>query len=314
MNEVQAEIETLLEELTQGKRIHRHLEQLKDQLDQSYYELQTAEKKLQKEFGDIEKLENISLKGLFHKVLGSKEEQMEKERQEYLQASLKFDEAKKSTELLEFERGLLEKKSMNLKALEIKMQKLLKIRERELIEGNTRGGKKILDILLRIDGHAELASNLTHIVGIGDQALQVLGPMINHLQKARNWGQWDMAPGSRNTAGHMKHTAIDKARDMSYQVKHLLARYQSDLRQIYRKDSFDLNIHFDSFSRFTDIFFDNLISDWIIQQKIQNALANVTSARDRVTRINQSLQVEIAKSKAKMEELEQSRRDLIFNS
>ncbi len=314
MADLQAKIKALFEELNQGKRIQRHLEDLKDQLDQSYYELEAAEKKLHKEFGDIENLEKMSLKGLFHKMLGSKEEQMEKERQEYLQASLKYDEAKKSTELLEYERKLLEQKSRDLRSLEKNVEQLLKMREKELIDRNTRGGKQILDLLLRMDGHSELISNLGHIIATGDQVLQLLAPMINHLQKARNWGQWDMAPGNRRGAGHMKHSAIDRARDMSIQVKHLLARYQSDLRQIYRSDSFDLNIHFDSFSRFTDIFFDNLISDWIIQQKIQNALSNVISARDRVTRTNQSLQAEIAKSKSKITELEEKRRKLILNS
>ena len=112
----------------------------------------------------------------------------------------------------------------------------------------------------------------------------------------------------------MKHSAIDKAKDLSYHVKHLLVRFQKDLSHIYGPENFDIQIQLDSFSRFTDIFFDNLISDWIIQQKIQNALSNVQSVRDRVYRICQSLDAEISKSNNSIEALEEQRKELILTS
>ena len=36
--------------------------------------------------------------------------------------------------------------------------------------------------------------------------------------------------------------------------------------------------------RFIDVFFDNLISDWVIQRKIKNALNNVESTFDKIRR------------------------------
>ena len=51
---------------------------------------------MRKEFEDIENLEKLGMKALFYKVLGSQEEQLEKERQEYLQASLKYDQVRKT--------------------------------------------------------------------------------------------------------------------------------------------------------------------------------------------------------------------------
>ncbi len=55
-------------------------------------ELVRVDNKLEKEYKDIEKLENLSIKGLFYKILGSKEEQIERERQDYLQIVLKQKE------------------------------------------------------------------------------------------------------------------------------------------------------------------------------------------------------------------------------
>ena len=45
-----------------------------------------------------------------------------------------------------------------------------------------------------------------------------------------------------------------------------------------------LYIKLDGFGRFIHIFFDNLISDWVIQRKIKNALNNVESTFDKTRR------------------------------
>ncbi len=313
MPDIHKELKATLIKLEQARKVDRHLADLNQQLQQAYDEQDRLERKLAKEFKDIEKLEKLSVKGLFHTVLGSKEEQIEKERQEYLQVSLKFDEAKKSTELLEYERDLLQKKVSDLANLERKLEGLLKMREKTLIAENTTVGKQILDIVLLIDTHQEFIRGIIDVKDTGQKALLILEKMEGHLKKARNWGQWDMT-GRQRGASYMKHSAIDRARDLSVHVKHLLVRFQKDVRHIYGPEQFNLHIQIDNFSRFTDIFFDNLISDWIIQQKIQNALSSVVTVHDRVARILQSLDGEISKTQDKMAQLEDKRKKLIITS
>ena len=314
MSDIQQALKETYDALQHATRVDRHLAELNQELSEAYQELDKLEKKLEKEFKDIERLEKLSVKGLFHQVLGSKEEQIEKERQEYLQASLKYDEAKKSAKLLEYERDLLEKKVQDLPTLKNQLDQLIKRREKDLIQNRTDTGKQLLEILTRIDTLHQFANNVVAVKKSGQEVLVILDRMLGHLRKAKNWGQWDMAGGRQRGASYMKHSAIDKARDLSYHVKHLLVRFQKDLSHIYGPEEFDLHIHLESFSRFTDIFFDNLISDWIIQQKIQNALSNVQSVRDRVARIMQSLDAEIQKSDQSIGALEEQRRQLVLKS
>lgn len=313
MSDIHSELKETFEAFQQMQRIERHLIQLNDQLDKAYKDLERLDKELRKEFKDIEKLEKLSVKGLFHQILGSKEEQIEKERQEYLQASLKYDEAKKSVDLLEYECNLLKGKTENLPALEKQLNLLIKKREKLLIENNTRVGKQILDLVLIMDTHREFIGNVGQSQKSGQEVILVLDKMIEHLKQAKNWGQWDMA-GRQRGASYMKHNQIDRARDLSYHAKHLLVRFENDLRHIYGPQQFNLNIDLDSFSRFTDIFFDNLISDWIVQQKIQNALSNVLSVRDKIIRLLQSMDAEIRKAENKLMELEDQRKKLIIES
>ena len=313
MSNVQEALQETFTQLEQAKKIDRHLAQVNEQLLEAEKNLDRLSAQLQKEFRDIEKLEKLSVKGLFHQVLGSKEEQIEKERQEYLQVSLKYDEAKKGTELLEFERDLLQKKIQNLPQLEAKLKGLIKMREKALIANNSAAGRQVLEMVQIIDAQHQFIRVVDGVQETGKEVLKVLEKMIQQLQQAKNWGQWDMA-GRQRGVSYMKHSAIDRARDLSYTCQHLLVRFQRDVEQIYGRGHVNFNIQLDSFSRFTDIFFDNLISDWIVQKKIQNALNNVLNVRDRVLRILQSLEGEVVKAEEKAANLEEQRRQIIIQS
>jgi hypothetical protein len=293
--------------------VDRHLKQLNEQLTTAYRDLEKLEKKLREEFKDLEDLEKLSVRGLFYQVLGSKEEQIDKERQEYLQASLKYDEAKKSIALLEYEQKLLEGKTRDIPNIEKQLNLLIKLREKSMIESGSPAGKQIMDLLLVMDTTRDFVITIDQIKKGGREIMLLLDKMIGHLQQARNWGQWQQTGRSRNRS-YFKHNEIDKARDLAYHAKHLLVRFENDLRHIYGNQQFRLHLDVNSFSRFTDIFFDNLISDWIVQQKIQNALANVISVRDKVVRFLQSLDAEISRANDKLSQLEEQRKQLIIQS
>ena len=137
--------------------------------------------------------------------------------------------------------------------------------------------------------------------------------MVHHLKQAKQWGNWDMVGGRQGRhASYSKHASIDKAKNISVWVKHELINLNKELKDIgHKKEHFQLNL--DNFSSFTDIFFDNLISDWVIQQKISNTLSNTASVRDRIALIVESIRNEIRKVELQITQL-QSDRDKILMS
>lgn len=133
MSQIGEEIKKLLEEHQSLKKSEARLAEIVPEIEKVNREVQTLEQQMRKEFEDIENLEKLGMKALFYKVLGSQEEQLEKERQEYLQASLKYDQVRKNLELLEFEYNILKKKSGNLATIEQKLNDLSVRQEKELI-------------------------------------------------------------------------------------------------------------------------------------------------------------------------------------
>lgn len=284
----QDKIKEVLEKLVELQRIDQHFQSTMNQLEDSYRKLDELHDILEKEYKDVKELEGLSMKSLFHKVLGSKEDQIEKERQEYLQASLKYNDCKKSVELLEFERDLLKNKITDVTVYENKLNQLKQKREKELLMSNSQQGKELMRIVHLLDELISQRKELTEARQTGSDAAHNLKVLVQFLKKAKDWGSWDMMGSNSRNTGYYKRDSIDQAREASYHAKHHLNRFQKELFDIgERQYNFEVNIG--NFNTFTDIFFDNLISDWIIQQKIKNALNNVDGVYDKVQRLLQSL-------------------------
>ncbi len=311
-SETQIELHKTIEEIENVKNVRKHFDQTNSELKKAYKDLDKYERILDKEYNDWQQLESMSVKSLFHKVLGSKEEQIEKERQEYLQASLKYNEIKKSVDILEYEKGLLEKKLIDVTLLQNKLKTLKKRRTQELMSSRSPRGAELREILKKSDKQIVLRNEVRRAITSGAQAAKSLEQMLAFLKQAKDWGNWDMM-GKGRMASYNKHDAIDRAREAAYQSKHLLNRFQQELYSL-GAGNFSFDIRLDSLSSFTDIFFDNLISDWIIQQKIKNALSNVFSVKDKVNRIIQSLENDLLKVDENVKALESAKEKIILSS
>ncbi|MEL6926718.1 MAG: hypothetical protein AAFO94_21945, partial [Bacteroidota bacterium] len=290
-----------------------HLDQLDQRLAAEQQQLDQILKRLEAENADVEKLEKMSVKSIFHNILGNKEKQLEKERQEYLQAALKYDELRKSIELIEYERKVLTEKHNKSIGLEQEINQLIELRKKEILRTNPRLGKELLQITFNIEHHQKMQKEMEEAINVGGKASQVMAQMVNELKKAKNWGRWDMMDGKRMSS-YMKHSSLDRARQLSYQVKRLLQAFEDELNDIYQyeRSKFDFSLNFQSFSRFTDIFFDNLISDWVVQQKISNALASVRSTNDKLVRTLSYLKADLPKQAKAVEELEATKMELLL--
>ncbi len=275
-----------------------HMHSLKYEIDKAYAELHALENRLDKEYRDYEKLEGKSIKGFFYNVLGSKEEQLEKERQEYLQLSLKFDEVKASIKLKEFERDVLAKKVAQYNTSEKRLKELKKKREAYLLRTNSMDSHRLREIINKMDDVTRLLTDIDEAVAVGDKLLGHLTKMVQLLQNARNWGRWDMQGGRQGRMyKYQKQTNIDRAKNVAYQIQNVMSTFEREVLDVYPEfRGIQMTFDLDRFNGFTDVFFDNLISDWIVQQKIVNSLNNVKAIQDRVTRLLHSLNLDQEKA------------------
>lgn len=312
MSALADEIKKLLEDHQIVKKAESRLKEIDPEIARLRNELRPLELNMQKEFEDIEALEKLGMKTLFYKVLGSQQEQLEKERQDYLQASLKYDQVRKSLELLEFERNILIKKVGGLPAIEQRLNELSTQQEKEIINMSGNASLEIKKIYSQIEAQQRMKIDISEAIKAGTKSLECIDAVVAGLQQAHNWGQWDMS-GRNPMSNHLKYTAIDKAKDWAYEANRQLKVFEKDLMDVYHNIPDDFRLQLDSFNRFIDVFFDNLITDWIIQQKIYNALNNTLTIRDKVIRMIKTLELEGPKVDQSISELETQKKEYVLS-
>lgn len=298
-------IKETITKLTELQAVKRHFDSTLDGLDEALVKKDTIENQMIKELEDINALEKMGVKSIFYNVLGNKEEQLEKERQEYLQVTLQHKEILNAIEILEFEKNVLEKKVMSIDDLENELEGLKKIRSKEILSvpSNLRNQLKLIHT--KIDDLKKYEVELKEAYTIGAGTLKSLDTVMGYLKNAKDWGNRDMMTGRRN-GGYVKaqkHGSIDRAMNEISRTKILLHNFNRELSDVGYSNN-RLGLQVDNIARFPGIIFDNLISDWIVQNKIKGVLSTVSNLNDDVTLIMQSIQKDMKQSIADLDAYE----------
>ena len=265
---------------SQLKKAHQEETELKKKLTR-------LTEQLKKEFADVERLEGNSLSSLFYSFLGNKVEKLDKERQEYLAAKLKFESCKNELEQLQIEIKKLEQRIADLGNPSLEFQNRLNKKSNLLKQSGDDTLKKYEELLAI---HYAQKKEINESIDAGEEALSGLRNAMRTLQKAVNWGTFDMLGGGL-IATAVKHSNIDEAKSQIHYVQISLNRFRRELADVRIHDLPEMNLQFDSFTTFADYFFDNLIFDWVVQSKIHRSLDGCKQVYNQVLDVLANLRV-----------------------
>ncbi len=314
MTELQQQLKESIQELETIRKVSEHTAQLRERLAAEEKALLVMETTLAKEQRDVETLEREGLTSMFRKFIGDREEKLEKEREEYLRASLRFNELFKSVELIRFELDLLSKKEQSQDTVARRVETLIAYREKELLDLDPQVALVLKGINQQADKLHKYSVEVEEAHAAGKRALELVRGCEQNLIEAQLMGQRDMWGSKYHGTGHRKHDAIDRARDLAYRSRHELIRFGNELQDVFKGMQLDVNMTIEDFGRFTDVFFDNLITDYLIQQKISKSLVNVNGTRQRLDYIMLSVDSERGVIREKLEKLEEERKKIIVSS
>ena len=306
-----AKIKETITRIGELQAVKRHYASTLDEFESILKQKDKIETQMIKELEDINELEKLGVKSIFYKVLGNKEEQLEKERQEYLQVTLQHKEVINALEVVEYEKNILGKKLMVIDDLEAELAGLKEIREKEILATSGELRNELRMIFKKMDDLQKYNIELGEARTIGEKTIQSLDLVYTQMNKAKDWGNWDMM---NNDGGRyhksMKHNAIDRAMNEVSRSKLLLSNFNKELRDIgYSNQRLALQV--ENIARFPGMIFDNLISDWIIQNKIKSVLSTVGNLMDDVQLILKSLMKDKANSEEEYDELDRQRNRLL---
>lgn len=308
-------VEILHRDLTDARERLRRRDQLRTRLMRVEEDLWSERKRLEplraamnREAADVRRLEGLGLTALFATMLGSKEQQLEKERQEALAAKLKHDEAAFAVAALDEEERRCKAELDGLADAETRYLSLLKAKERML---RGRAAERLVEISDRLGGARADLREITEAHAAGIEARTSLDVILERLQKAEGWGSWDAWGGGAISWG-MKHSHLEDARQEAHLAQRHLRAFSRELKDA--GEHLDTSVELGDFLKFADVFFDGLIVDWVVQDRIRQALKAATDAAAQVQRMLEKMEARQIRARERLASAEEERRDLIEKS
>jgi hypothetical protein len=308
LEELNNQLIEIKEKTRKRQKLLADLARTQQMLAQQRSRLHELDAELKKEGCDVEKLQGLSLTGLFHTILGSKDKQLEKERQEYLAAKLKHDECADSVSALDREQADLKEKVTALGDPESQYKAILDKKEKLIAETGEQNARRLGDLSEELADARSDVRELQEAIDAGKAVLTGVDAVIDSLRSAKNWGTWDMIGGGLISTA-VKHSRIDRARASAHQVQQLLRSFQRELADVGATS--DITIDIGSFATFADYFLDGLIVDWIVQSRIANSLTSATELRDKVQTTVAHLEQSLQQAQNKAARTEQTRQEMI---
>lgn len=309
------EINRELEELKQGLKRY---EKIKSMLSSLQEQLKILEEKnvnfreeLNKEQADLEHLNKKSITSLFYTILGSKDEQIEKERQEALAARLKLEDNIKQLDDTKYRISKLREEEGRYENYKAKYQQLYKKKYILMKESGEPEFEKIFKIEDDIPHYKSIIKEIKEAVTAGNRVMSQINSAESSLDSAQSWGTWDLIGGGLMT-DMIKHSHIDDARDSASRIQSLLNEFRTELADV--KINSEIHIDIEGFAKFADFFFDGLISDWVVQSRIHDSMESVRRVKEEVRSVLRKLEQMQAAMESKIGELNRELSDCVENA
>lgn len=294
----------LKEGVHQLNKLTEHEVQLAQLIKKQEKHILELEVKVDMEQEDVDKLMKMSLKYLFYTILRSKEEQLSKERREVLEATLRLQEAKMNLEDYKLELNAIKTKITELSAIPKEYDELM--RRKEILLRTQPGQAHILEEMeIEISKQGILQKEIKEALREGKGVISLLTDASKSLEKAEDWGNWDLWLNGGMISTFIKHDHIDDARAFIHSANRQLERFHKELADL--KQTIDIQVDISGLWTLADYLLDGFIVDWIVQDKIENAQQKALDALHKLRPIVSQLESELLRVSQQIENLKQKR-------
>ncbi|WP_307442331.1 MULTISPECIES: hypothetical protein [unclassified Paenibacillus] len=187
----------------------------------------------------------------------------------------------------------------------------LTLRIESYIHANDSGkSRQLRELSERIAQFQLQTKELKEALSVGESVVEHLQLAAESLRSARNWGAYDMLGGGMLST-HIKHGKIDEAIDHVRTAQSSLSRFEKELKDV--GVTLFIASHISGFLKFSDYFFDGLLTDWLVQGKIHETSKQVEDKSMEVNRLCNELEQALSKAESGMEEVKRLYSSLIQN-
>jgi DNA-binding transcriptional regulator/RsmH inhibitor MraZ len=229
MEDIQEKIQHLQSQLDTVQRAKRYRQELDRKRTVQKAKLDRLAVAMDKEQQDVVELEKWSIKELFVKVI-DKASQLEKEKDEYLQAAIAFQDAKKELELMDFEIQVLREKEKGSEAIKNELQQLYEKREADIL--NNQPDHPLKPVLQEMARWNQIDRELEEAIQHGNNAQLILESISQSLSRANSWAYNTM----RETHYRLRMIAeeVDEARLSLPKLRMEFVKFDQEITEVFQ--------------------------------------------------------------------------------
>ncbi|MBK1809570.1 hypothetical protein JHL18_02775 [Clostridium sp. YIM B02505] len=303
--ELNEKIRNAKEEIKEKEHIERKINSAEELLTEYERELKDIKARLHKEEMDIKKFEGITLSNFLALLFHNKEEKLDKEKQEYIEAKIKFDQCEQKIKAVKDDLKLLKEKFSVVSNAVVKYKNLIEEKEADMKNFGSWATKEKLNIMEndRLNLSASI-KELSEAISAGERLLGAIDNANESISSAMNWGKADIFMDSMFIS-MAKHQKIDDAQAKLNNIPYLVDKFKKELSDVsVVSNEISQTITFSSFTKTFDIFFDNIFTDIAVQSKIEDSYYKLKNLRAEVERCANRLQYKIEEDQNKLIKLD----------
>lgn len=284
------------------------LKQIEQDLIRKKLQLNKFLDEYKKEYHDVLNLEATSITSLFYNILGNKEQQLKKEKQEALKAKLKYDQFKHDVEFLVNETKKLVDELAEIECCEIEYEELINKKVETISIENEETNVQLKKIIRKKENIHANVIEVDEAIKAGEDVLKIVEKTIHSLSNVDDWGVWNMV-GEGTFSTVSKYNQVDVARKYAEEIQRLLGKFKREISDINMVTNFEICVG--NFETFSDYFFDGLIFDWVVQSEIGKSLDSVKNTKNQIDKIISKLYEEKAMEEFLLQQMEEQIKSII---
>jgi len=298
---------------TEHNRVTRRLEGAEVKLKDAIIRRDNLHEKLTKEQQDVVKLGKFSFMNKISEWTGKWDEKMEKEISEAADAELHYNEAEKTVTDLEAEAFRLREKIKNpaFDYIEEEWADFLKEKETWIRYNDTIANgtlQKIADDRVRL---RSMLREIDEACDAGNKANRALNAALDKLGAAEGLSIWDTFLGGGMLVSALKYSEMNDSDDLVHRAQRALRHFETELMDVQNAATESFAVNKNDIFTFTDLFFDNIFSDWMIHSRITDAKSKLNDVLQDVRKIQDRLARKRDECLHELERLDVQEREII---
>lgn len=305
MKHLEERLQTIAEKRNEQQQIETHLRQVNSRLVELHVQLANYKTELEELDANMSKEEPSNLIAFVSKILGSNEDQGERERQTFLLTHLNYKNCLDRIKTKEYEVDVLETKLAGFKGVEDQYQRLIAEKKSQLKFRNKTLATELILLETAIRSHAYQEKQIQEASAIGKELKEYLVSLYNALVDLSAINYLEATEMRNHKTGILvpiKKIRQAKSLQQTLQIiSRLCDRFVEELVDVNDRFNLDYTPFTDRISTFLEYFYDGFISDWIRRSELKVCLAHIDTTLAKVDRIHDMLEGDLEKTKEQQE-------------